>query len=137
MSQHFKSNQYVERQKEIQYIGDALEQLKKQPEAKIINFYGIFGIGKTYLVRQLFDQLRETYNVVRVSFDPPSDSRPWDDQSEGLSFDKVVARLRQIPALSDLPDNPTLDNYRMAGEVEQVICDIALDAGDAPLLFML
>lgn len=138
MSQHTKTLQQVERTAILERIGADIRQLAERSEltTPIINIHGIIGIGKTSLIQQLFDRFKQDYAVVLLNFHAvdhtlqPERARPWSG---------IINLLRQIPALSYLPDAPPLTSGSTPMDDDvYAVCDAALDQlPQKPLLLLL
>jgi hypothetical protein len=88
---------------------------------RIINLYGITGIGKTTSLRQLYHKYREhkhPYNVFFYNFDPQENSNKFVQIDRG----EALSQLRRLPQLASLsehilperlsrpPDKPVVKN---------------------------
>lgn len=103
-----QSQQFVARDNELDQVWQRLQDLPGH-QAPIINFWGIYGIGKTCLVRQLIDKLgdKNAYDIIRITFieeTPSPTTDPWPADIALRPWPEVVKVLRTIPDLFDLPD---------------------------------
>lgn len=108
-----------------------LEDPREVVEFPIINLHGIPGIGKTYVVRQLYAALEARYTVVWLGFDPAELKRTSEaDRPAIMPLAEAIAMLEQLPALQgqlELPEDYAAIN---------VFCRVT-PIQDRPLLLLL
>jgi hypothetical protein len=122
---------------DIQERLHALENMAVVPAAEIINIYGISGLGKTYLVRQVFERFQQDYVVIWLDFDT---SRSTPVQPESYPLDTVIERLRShVEALEFLPDTIAKQGNEYPSAQYHVRFDIAglAFAESRPVLLLL
>lgn len=100
----------IERRAVLEEIGSILAQLnegpthesaKDQPRAKILNMYGIPGIGKTVLCEQIFERFQASHPAIWLDFEPlhwPQAPRP------AVLLSEAIEQLWQLPTYEYLPD---------------------------------
>jgi hypothetical protein len=122
---------------DIQERLHTLENMATAPAAEILNIYGISGLGKTYLIHQVFERFKQDYSVIWLDFDT---NRSAPVQPEIYPLDTVVERLRaHIDALEFLPDTVATHGNEYPTAQYQVRFDIAglAFAESRPILLLL
>lgn len=123
MSVQNMSRNYIQRdlgRLELADLGVYLDKLKSSEEvAELIhNIYGIAGIGKTYVLQQLFDTFQDKNDVIWLGFDLKDDADAGEDAHNQhplsltrASWTEVIAALGVIPGLRGrLPSQITFDD---------------------------
>ena len=105
-------------------------------DLKIVNYFGITGIGKSFAVANIFHAFKETYPIVWLDFDTTQAAR----LDSLYTWKEVLDTLRQIPPLQFTPDTINLSNHeqRSLGSVPVLFRVVNLDVIAAkPLILLL
>jgi hypothetical protein len=90
----------------------------QDPPRMIINLHGMFGIGKTSVLQQLFDYLRQEHLIISLNFDTEMQS----SSKYACSWREVLGILQEASLLRHPPEYITFAN----GEAKQSVHDVSL-----------
>jgi hypothetical protein len=145
----FWSHQYIQRRDIRKFIDRCLNDISpqrttayppthphNQPPA-VVNIHGIGGIGKSLMLRQLFEEFQQRSSIVWWNFDRFDIA---DAPDQVLSWNEALIPLRQLPYFAQVPGAVCL---RQKDGTEQevnfhLLSEMVLSEGDhTPLLLLL
>ncbi|NJO07273.1 MAG: ATP-binding protein [Chloroflexaceae bacterium] len=94
----------VNRETVLELVKERIRTIEERTESPklIVNVHGLVGIGKTYLIRQIFTYFNDqAYPVILLNFD--SQEQPMQQECV-RSWSEVLDTLRKHPCLARIPD---------------------------------
>lgn len=124
----------IERTEVLDITSDLLDAVEdgEQPRQRIVNIFGIAGIGKSQAINQIYTNFSPRYPTLLVSLSSGAVGTVAADD-EVLSFADLVARLRALPGLDgqlELPTGSNLESSAFTLTAQQ------FPVGDQPFLLL-
>ena len=138
-TQHIRINE-VQRKSELGYLKERLDDLQRHDKpTRIINLWGIAGIGKSSVLEQALQTFHNRATVYRVQLSPKQEDSHQEDVNDHQGWNAVLTTLRTVaglqelqPPAADLGDVPLPSIVGAPGPVGAPVLLLLDDANDFP-----
>ncbi len=137
MSQEIPQVQRTSILDDIQESLRELELAEAPPFSEIINFYGITGIGKTFLLSQIFQRFKDTYGILWFDFDTMHEAAVQPSvQTLGSVLEFLATQVHDLEHLSSVTSGTSVTTPRAEYQLRFIASGLAF-AASKPLLLLL